>query len=119
MKNKYDLYNNNQLSKEDQKLFSKIFECQQNIIDILRHIFPEIEEHRPCFDFEKRPVDASIATNRKNKFCLSSLILRHKVTEHEILAQTIALEIHEYSEVMGRNEEEVVALQTRVLNDLR
>ena len=104
---------------EDKILFAKIFSGPQNILEILHIVTPDIEEHKPCFDFDRQPVDASIATLKKNTFCLSAFNIRRKVIESEIPAQTMALAIHEYSEVIGLNEEEAVALQTRVLIELK
>jgi hypothetical protein len=119
LENKEQQFQNGQLDPNEHGLFAKVFEGRTNIITALDLVKPDVEDSKPCYDYEQQPVDASIATDSKNKFCVSSYSLRQKVIRSEIPRQSTALMIHEYSEIVGTSEEDAVAIQKVVLEDLK
>lgn len=112
-------FESGQLSQYEQELFAKVFRRENSILKALYKVEPEVDERQPCFDFDRQPVDASIATNKQNHFCVSAFTLRQKVIHSEIPAQSAALMIHEYSEIVGANEDDAVALQRLALDELK
>lgn len=115
---KYRQFQTQTLSEVDQVLFTNLFTKSNNLHQVLQTFHPEIKEHKTCLDSYGQPVDASIAWIKENKFCFSAYTLRNKVEKQEMRPQAIALLVHEYSELLGAQEEEAFQLQKHVLNEI-
>lgn len=118
LKNKYEQYQNHQMSSSEAQLYAKIFEGSKNIMKTLSQVKPAIEEHRPCFTMYGEVVDASIVSLDRRKFCVSALTISKKVAQDEIPVQSAALMIHEYGEIVGVNEDEAIILQKQALQEM-
>ena len=116
---KSEKFQANQMNDQEHILYSKIFAGPKNILNAVEKISPDIEDDGPCYDYENKPVDASIANRPKNKFCISAHSISQKVDHQEIPIQSAALMIHEYSEIVGTTEEEAVTLQTQAIEELK
>jgi hypothetical protein len=114
---KKQIYFNGEMNSRDQNLYGSIFETQVPMDQVIRSIKVDVEEHRPCYDKNLNPVDGSIHANKTNAICVSALRLAEKVHVQEIPAQSTALMMHEYSEVMGFDEDFAVQIQKRTLED--
>ncbi|GIL17947.1 MAG: hypothetical protein FMNOHCHN_03599 [Ignavibacteriaceae bacterium] len=104
---------------ELKQLYKKIFDGPQSIHRVVQQVEPKVEETRPCYDAQAKPVDGSIYSRKRNTICISAYTLSQKVHEAEIQDQSIALMLHEYGELVGLSEDEAVLLQKKALEDLR
>lgn len=111
-------YRDGTLSPEQALLAEKAFSGKKDLITVSQTVRPDIEEDSPCYDFEGKAVDGSIRAEKANRICISSHRIANKVHESEIVPQSAALMIHEYSEVMGFSEDEATALQIHVYADM-
>lgn len=107
------------LSPEHSRLFGALLLPKQNVFSVMTSVVPHVDDERPCFDSERRPVDGSIFSHHPNRFCISSFSIARKVHIKEIPAQATALMLHEYSEWMGLTEAQAQVLQAKALVDLR
>ncbi len=117
--NKHNEFKKGTLSPEHNRLFGALFLPPQNVFSVMQSVVPHVDDDRPCFDSDRRPVDGSIFSHRPNRFCISSFSLARKVHFREIPAQATALMLHEYSEWMGLSEDQAQVLQAKALVDLR
>lgn len=118
LENKAISFQHNQIPSDAYEIYAKIFQNEKNIFSILQTVRPRVEEHQPCFDFNSKPVDASIAAAKPNSFCVSAYSLAKKVIHTEIPIQSAALMAHEYSEILGLSESEAVRIQSDAIDEL-
>lgn len=112
-------YLEHKMNLTESLIFAKIFDGSNNVFTKISIFKPKIEERHSCYDFELKPVDASISFLNENNFCISSFSIREKVIESDIRDQAMALMIHEYSELSGATEEEAIFIQRNILDDLK
>lgn len=72
-----------------------------------------------CFGSNGEPTDGSFFKDKKKAICISAKNLAEKVHHKELKPQTLALMMHEYSEMLGFSEDEAVSVQKIVLEDLK
>ncbi len=111
-------YQQGALPSDQASLAQKAFSKGRDLLTISRTYRTDVEDDSPCFDFSGSPVDGSIRGERPNEICISSHSIAKKVHQSEIKAQSAALMIHEFSEVIGFSEDEATALQVQVYTDL-
>jgi hypothetical protein len=107
------------LGSEAEKLkspFRKVFESKTSIFELIRDSSVEIRSNGPCLDAEGKPWDGSIYASSPNVICLSSYTMAPKLNFANVEAETIALAAHEYSHLLGTNEDEAKAIQQAALN---
>ncbi len=119
VQNKKNHFENGQMNSDDFNLYKPLFYNSTPIDIIIQKIKVKVQEHRPCYDSSKTPVDGSIHSESSDSICLSALRISKKVHIQDVPAQSLALMMHEYSEVIGMNEEFAVTLQKRTLEDLQ
>ncbi|MGE3261997.1 MAG: hypothetical protein AB7K68_09480 [Bacteriovoracia bacterium] len=111
----------NHYKEADQKIspLAKLFRPSggKNIYDLLIDTEIEFRMNEPCRDFVGNPVDGSIYGTRPGSICLSPFSMAPKLSEINANAETIALLIHEFSHLVGANEEEAVKLQQAAIWD--
>ncbi len=112
-------YISGQMKPELSAIFTKIFAGGKDFESVLTKVQPDVQEEGPCHDFDYKPVDASIRSSRANSFCVSSYAIANKVNFKEIPIQSAALMAHEYSEIMGLNEEEAVSIQKNAIERMK
>lgn len=100
-------------------VFEKLFSDEARFQRVLAEVRPHIVEESPCYDRAMNPVDASIVTPTPGRFCVSAFSMARKVHVDEIPIQAAALMAHEYSEIVGLDENEAVTVQKRALEDLK
>lgn len=109
---------NGDVSAEKRALLERAFSGSSDLATVARGIRVEVEDDRPCFDFQDNAVDGSIRSDKPNRICISSHSIAAKVHRSEVVAQSAALMIHEFSELIGFSEDEAVTLQSHALTDL-
>lgn len=108
-----------QLNGYEAATMEKLFSHPQNIFKVVDKTHVIIQEDTSCFDHQDEPTDGSFFNQDKKAICISALNISKKVHQKEIKPQSLALMMHEYSEVMGFSDDEAVHLQTTVLQDLK
>ena len=117
----YDLeldHKNDRVTSAFKPITEKLFDGKKTILNIIDRIEPDVEDERPCYDGQRKPVDGSIYSHKKNTICISAFNLSKKVHRSQLEDQSTALMIHEYSELVGLSEDEAVLLQKKTLEDL-
>ena len=101
--------------------FDALFSAPRDVIGVSARTPVDIELEEPCFDFASKPVDGSIRSDEKKHggICLSALTISRRVEPADLHAQSAALLAHEFSELIGFDEDQAVGLQAHVLRDLR
>jgi hypothetical protein len=99
--------------------FAKLFAQPQSVFAVIEQVWPSVRDSRPCYDSAQNPVDGSVANFHEGTFCISAYSIAQKVHRKEIPAQSAALLMHEYSELVGLTESEAVSLQSHVLEDFK
>lgn len=98
--------------------FAKLFPPApaSTILDVIKNteIFLNPDHYRPCKDTNQNPVDASIYSPKPNSICISRDRVAFKLSKGEARPQILALIAHEYSHLMGLNEEEATNLQKAI-----
>lgn len=100
-------------------IYEKIFADESSLNKVLTEVHPKVRDSGPCYDFSQKPVDASVVSHEPNHFCVSSYSVARKVEAEQIPVQAAALMAHEYSEIMGLNEDEAVVIQKQALKFLQ
>ncbi len=78
-----------------------------------------IQDDHSCFGANGEPTDGSFFKDKKNAICISAKNIAEKVHHKELKPQTLALMMHEYSEMMGFSEDNAIGVQKIVLDDLK
>lgn len=117
-KNVHAQYLAGEIDSDIKPVFEKLFADRKLLKRTLSEVRPHVENERPCFDRELKPVDASIVNSKAGRFCVSAYSVGQKVDVSEIPIQSAALMAHEYSELMGLDENEAVTVQKKALEDL-
>ena len=105
------------LPADQAKAFGKVFTAPKSIHEAFKKVKMDVPDEQSCFDYDNQPVDGSIFHENKRQVCISAKNIADKVRIDEVKAQSGALIIHEYSEIVGLNEEEAVELQKISLED--
>jgi hypothetical protein len=100
-------------------IYKALFSDGDKIHGIIKNSYPEIEDEKPCFDSDYKPVDASFSKGHDQEICVSAFNIARKVNRKEIKAQSIGLMVHEYVELAGLSEEDAVSLQKKALKDFK
>lgn len=110
--------NFNFLKDEDKQAspFRKIFQSDKSIYSLIHDSSIEIRENAPCLDVEGLPHDGSIFAEKPHAICLSAFLMAPKLSYYNVDAETLALAAHEYSHLMGTNEDEAVAIQKSAIS---
>lgn len=107
------------LSAVERPAFAALFELQPGVAQRVSVLGMKVEDDDPCFDFSHQEVDGSTIRPGSDRICISALRIAKKVDKSEIKAQSMALMIHEYGEILGLTEEQATHLQQTVLKELR
>ncbi len=91
---------------------AKLFGGGQTIHDFIKNYGIFFAVDKPCFDSAGEPRDGSIFAPEPNKICISPFSIAQKIPASEAFPQIIALIAHEYSHLVGTDENEAVYLQT-------
>ncbi|MDG0817219.1 hypothetical protein [Bdellovibrio svalbardensis] len=110
---------NGEASSEILPVYKKLFSGPRDLDTVLQNVRPHVRESGPCYDYNMQPVDASVAGSLPNRFCVSAFALSRKVQADQIPVQAAALMAHEYTEIMGLDEDEAVMIQKQALQDLQ
>ncbi|MGZ3815135.1 MAG: hypothetical protein ACXWRZ_00595 [Bdellovibrio sp.] len=116
---KRSAFQKSQLSKQQMSVFAPIFESTLSIEDAIKKIRVHVEKQKSCFDYYNRSVDGSTLSDLPNSICISAYNISAKADSSDIPPQSLALMLHEYSELIGLNEEQAVRAQKVVLKELR
>ena len=109
----------NRLSASHREAFAPVFENPLRIEDAVRGTRLHIAEERSCWDSQHKPVDGSTFSKEANSICISAYNIAKKADLSDIHPQSVALMIHEYSELIGLSEEQAVKAQAKALEELR
>ena len=112
-------YNGGQLDSSKAAMYAKIFTGSPNIFEAIKSRKLHIEEDASCLNSFDIAYDASIVSIEPNSVCISAFTISKKVILHEIYPQVSALLVHEYSEVMGFDDEMAINIQTLILADIK
>ena len=112
-------FNSGKLAENEIEIFTKIFTTPLSIHDALKKVKLDVTDEKPCFDSENKPVDGSIFHKNKKAVCISAKNIADKVHFNEIKAQSAALIIHEYTEVIGLTEEGAIEVQKISLDEFK
>lgn len=107
------------LSSEQIDAFAPVFNSEQNVEDVIHSTRLHINEKYSCWDENRRPVDGSTITPTPNSICISARNIANKADISDITPQSVALMLHEYSELVGLSEEQAVKAQSTALSELR
>lgn len=118
-KNVHAQYLAGELPSDINPVFEKLFADRDHFVRVLEEVRPHVVEETPCYDRGMNPVDASIVSGRPGRFCVSAYSMARKVHVDEIPIQSAALMAHEYSELVGLNEDDAVTVQKKALEDLK
>lgn len=88
---------------------------EPSILDVIRKNKLSLVEDQACKDSEGRAVDGSVFGAEENSICISVKNLSEKLSADQARAQTIGLVAHEYSHLVGFDEEKAQALQDRLI----
>lgn len=80
---------------------------------------PQVLTQKPCLDGEQTEFDATNDISRPAVVCVSALRISKRLERDEIEAQSVALLIHEYSELVGFDDQDAIQIQRAVLSDFR
>ncbi|MGZ3691711.1 MAG: hypothetical protein ACXVAX_09415 [Pseudobdellovibrio sp.] len=117
---KFDQLQKNQLTAEEKRLFDKMTNSDPaGFVNQLEHYNVQVDDKSPCFTSDRRPVDGSIFSSQPNSFCISASSIAQKVHMSEVVPQSAALMVHEFSEVRGLDEDEAVEMQKTAIKDLQ
>lgn len=108
------------LLKDEEKQispFRKIFQSEKSIYSLIHDSSIEVREKAPCLDVDGLQHDGSIFAVAPHSICLSAFLMAPKLSYYNVDAETLALAAHEYSHLMGTNEDEAVAIQKRAIGD--
>lgn len=95
----------------------KIFETKPGIFNLITTIPVEIRMSQACFDDQGRSVDGSIHGAQTGSLCMSAFSMAPKLSGYNYKAEAFALLVHEYSHLLGADEEEAIAIQKIALKD--
>ncbi len=110
--------NNGTLAQAEANAFLPIFSFKNSIVRAIRRVDVYVVTDRPCYDRMHRSFDGSTTSERLNSICVSALNLSRKVELKQMEAESLALLLHEYTEVIGRSDEEAIRVQMAALADL-
>ncbi len=93
----------------------RLLDASPNIFDAILSKGIEIQQSKACKDANGNDADGSIHASNPNKICISAFNLGSKTTWQTYVIQTLAITVHEYSHLVGLNEEEAGNLQQFIL----
>jgi hypothetical protein len=108
-----------QLGPEQALAFAPIFNAGQKIETVISEAQLHVAERHSCWDENHQPVDGSTITPVPDAICISAFNISRKADVSDIPPQSAALMLHEYSELIGLDEEQAVQAQTKALEELR
>lgn len=100
-------------------LYAMIFMGTPNIYDGMKNRNLHIQEDKNCYNSYGIAYDASVVSPEPNSVCISAFSISKKVALPEIYAQVSALLVHEYSEVVGLNDDQAISIQELILAEIR
>lgn len=107
------------LSSEQMDVFEPVLNSARNFEDTIRTARLHINEKHSCWDENRQPVDGSTITPTPNSICISAHSIANKADISDITPQSVALMLHEYSELVGLSEDQAVKVQSATLSELR
>lgn len=107
------------MEPSEASIFEPLFNTGKGILHVARNTGIDVENRRSCLDSSSAPVDGSIFSGHRGVVCLSSFSISKKVERSDVGAQSVALLAHEFTEVLGFEEDAAVTIQAQVLSDLR
>ena len=117
---KLDQLQKNQLTSEETRLFDKMTNMDpEGFVRDLKRYNVQVDDKNPCFTSDRQPVDGSIFSSQPNSFCISARSIAQKVHRAEVVTQSAALMVHEFSEIRGLNEDEAVEMQKNAIRELQ
>lgn len=97
--------------------FAAVFDSPISIDQVLNAVPTQILEHNSCRNFRNEKVDGSTVTADGKNICISAFRISRKVDRLDIDAQATALLMHEYSELVGLDENQAIQVQMATLRD--
>ncbi len=118
---KFKEYQLNQglLSDVQKDVFTKVFDHNNSIYKSFDEYNMKVPTESPCFDRQYQPVDGSVVIGYKKEVCISAKNMADKVHKSEWHAQSGALILHEYVEILGHSEDTATKVQQTTLDDLK
>ena len=92
----------------------ELFQGTNNILEKVKNYSLDIKTDDSCYDFDGTPTDASI-NSKPGTICLSAFTIGQKVSMVTDYPQLLALLAHEYSHLMGYDEDQAVSFQKDIL----
>lgn len=107
-------YKNGTLQSQEIK---KLFDGTTTIFDVIKKnkIYVAGDQRLSCKDENGNVVDGSIVSPKPNSICISMAKIAEQVSLSNARPQVLALIAHEYSHLLGFNENEAEALQKQLL----
>ena len=107
VKYKLRMYNDQNPQPDEKKLYGgKI-----TMWNVLENTKIELREKTPCYDANKKEVDGSIHSSKKEHICISSFRIAPKLIKQNARIETLALIIHELAHLLGADEKEATEAQ--------
>lgn len=119
LQEKHSLFMSGDLPGGEEAAFAPIFLSQRSIEDVIENTRLLIPDEHSCRDAGHRPVDGSVVTPEPNAICISAYNIAHKTAPEDIPPQAVALLLHEYSELVGLDEQQAVRAQAAALEEFR
>lgn len=89
---------------------------EPSILDVIRKNKLSLVFDGPCRDSAGRAVDGSVFGSEENSICISVKNLSEKLSVEQARTQTLGLVAHEYSHLVGFDEEAAQALQDEMIS---
>ena len=91
--------------------FDKMFQPGTDVFQVLENVKIVVQRKAPCFDYDGKPVDASVNAGFPNGICVSLSNLSAKLGWSNYENEIAALLLHEVSHLMGTDETEARDIQ--------
>jgi hypothetical protein len=116
---KQNAFREGRLDARQIEAFRPVFNSKIGIDRIISKIGVAVEKSRPCFDREHKSFDGSTFGAKANTVCISASSIARRVPINQIDTQSIALLLHEYSEMAELSDAQAVRVQTIAFEELQ
>lgn len=100
---------------EQLHFFSDLYQSKPNIYDMIRQTKIGVKWDSACVGHDEKEYDGSVVGPDDSSICISVHNLGRKLTKDNALRQTLALVAHEYSHLLGYDEDKATKLQKYVI----
>ncbi len=91
-----------------------LYRGSRTILDALEETGLEIAMTKPCYDADKKEVDASVHATKQGDICVSAFRIAPKLIEERAYIETTALIVHELVHLMGGTEVQATDYQRKI-----